>query len=42
LAILFGGTIAFVFGFKIVFILVGIFTFFSTVFSLRILKEISF
>jgi len=42
LAILFGGTIAFAFGFKIIFILVGIFTLFSAIFSLRILKEISF
>jgi len=41
LAVLFGGTIAYTFGFKTVFVLVGIFTFLSAIFSLRILKEIS-
>jgi MFS family permease len=41
LAVLFGGTIAYTFGFKTVFVLVGIFTFLSAIFSLRILREIS-
>jgi len=40
-SILFGGTIAYTFGFKTVFVLVGIFTFLSAIFSLRILREIS-
>jgi len=41
LAVFLGGTLAYTFGFKLIFILIGILTLFSAIFSLRILKEIS-